>query len=439
MNVLVIGSGGREHALAWKVRQSPRVTRLFCAPGNPGMAALATLVDLKANDVDGLVRFATAEKIDLTIVGPEQPLTDGIVDRFEKEGLTIFGPSSRAAALEGSKIFAKDFMREHGIPTAEFRSFGYDERFDAERYISEIPAPIVIKADGLAAGKGVSICESKEQALEVLDAMVGRKAFGDAGMNVVVEEYLDGEEASVFVLTDGTQYVMLAPAQDHKRIFDNDQGKNTGGMGAYAPAPIVTPGLMSVIEERIVRPTLAGMTAQGTPYKGCLYIGLMLTETGPNVIEYNCRFGDPEAQVVLPLLVEDFVDLALACARGHGMPERITMRPCPAACVVIASGGYPDSYETGMPILGLDAVAAEEGILVFHAGTRLDPRTGRFLTAGGRVIDVTAVGPEDDLERTVARAYRAVEKITFDGAYYRSDIGRKGIERIKRMTRSGAA
>ncbi len=439
MNVLIIGGGGREHALAWKVRQSPRVTKLFCAPGNPGIAALATLVDLKPTDLDGLARFALAEKIDLTIVGPEQPLTAGIVDRFEREGLTIFGPSARAAALEGSKIFAKNFMRTFGIPTAEFRAFTHQERFDAERFINEVPVPIVIKADGLAAGKGVTICETKEQALEVLDFMVGRKAFGEAGMNFVIEECLVGEEASVFVLTDGNGYVMLAPAQDHKRILDNDQGKNTGGMGAYAPAPVVTPELMAAIEERIVRPTLAGMIRQGTPYKGCLYVGLMLTETGPKVIEYNCRFGDPEAQVVLPLLADDFGDLALACARGTGLPPSVSMKPCPAACVVIASGGYPDAFEVGKPILGLDAVAGEEHILVFHAGTRVDPRSGRFVTAGGRVIDVTAVGPENDLERTVARAYRAVEKITFDGAYYRSDIGKKGIDRIKRMSRLGVA
>ncbi len=439
MNVLIIGNGGREHAIAWKVRQSPRVARLFCAPGNPGIGSIATLVDLKATDIEGLARFARQERIDLTIVGPEQPLTAGIVDRFEREGLTIFGPSRAAAELEGSKIFAKEFMTKYGIPTASFRAFTASSRFDAERAINDMPAPIVMKADGLAAGKGVAICETKEQALEALDAMVEQKAFGDAGTNFLIEEFLEGEEASIFVLTDGTHYLLLPPAQDHKRILDNDQGKNTGGMGAYAPAPCVTPGLLEEIERTIIRPTLAGMVREGRPYKGCLYVGLMLTETGPKVVEYNCRFGDPEAQAVLPLIAGDFAETAFACAKGTGLPPSLPLLSCPAVCVVIASGGYPDRYETDKPILGLNALGAEEHVVVFHAGTKLDHRTGDVVTAGGRVVGVTAIGPENDLASTVARAYRAVEKITFDGAYYRSDIGKKGIDRMKRTTSRGNA
>ncbi len=432
MHVLIIGSGGREHALAWKIRQSPLVTKLSCAPGNAGIGEIAELVPIPATDLDALQRFAVAQKVDLTVVGPEQPLTQGIVDRFEARGLKIFGPGRKAAQLEGSKAFAKQFMQKHGIPTAEFRSFELSQRYDAERYINEIPVPIVIKADGLAAGKGVSVCESKEDALDVLDLMMGRKAFGEAGLKVVIEEFLDGEEASVFAITDGTGFVTLSSAQDHKRIFDNDLGKNTGGMGAYAPAPVMTPELLDIVNRTIIRPTIDGLRKDGYPYRGCLYVGLMITETGPKVIEYNCRFGDPETEVILPLLKTDLVELLLASVEGGIGSLKADLHPLSAVCVVIASGGYPDTYETGKQIVGLDAVKlADEQVMVFHAGTTREKNA--VVSSGGRVLGVTAIGPETDLEATIDRAYRAVEKITFDGAYYRSDIGKKGVERLRQL------
>jgi phosphoribosylamine--glycine ligase len=428
MNILVIGSGGREHALVWKIRQSPLVSQLYCAPGNAGTARLAIPVALKATELDGLLAFALEHHIDLTVVGPEQPLTEGIVDLFEANNLTIFGPSKAAARLEGSKAFAKLFMKNHDIPTAEFRVFSGSERYDAERYINEIPAPMVLKADGLAAGKGVTICETKEMALEVLTEMMDAKLFGEAGTSVVIEECLVGEEASVFAITDGTEFVTLAPAQDHKRIFDNDVGRNTGGMGAYAPTPVVTEEIIERVRREIIRPTLRGMASEGHPFRGCLYVGIMITETGPKVIEFNCRLGDPEAQVVLPLLDEDIVPLLLDAAQGR-MKREVSLKPYTAVCVVIAAGGYPDHYETGKQILGLDEAEEEKNVMVFHAGTK--EQHGAVVTAGGRVLGVTAVGSRNDLERTVDTAYRAVEKITFDGMYYRSDIGKKGILRTK--------
>jgi len=437
MRILVIGSGGREHALVWKIRQSPHVTKLYCAPGNAGIAELAHCVNLAVTDIGGLAEFALRESIDLTVVGPEQPLTEGIVDLFESHRLKILGPSKAAARLEGSKVFAKHFMKKYGIPTAEFRSFTVAERFDAERFINEIPVPIVIKANGLAGGKGVTVCQTKEKALEILTLMLERKMFGEAGMDVVIEDFLVGEEASVFAVTDGREFVLLPAAQDHKRILDNDQGKNTGGMGAYAPAPIMTEEMLETVRRQIILPTLRGMANEGHPYSGCLYVGLMITETGPKVVEYNCRFGDPETQVVLPLLDEDFVELMLATVNGT-LQGRIRLKPRSAVCVVIASGGYPDSYDTGKPIIGLESAAAQNEIMIFHAGTARGNHPREILTAGGRVLGVTAVGPENNLEETIDRAYRAVEKITFDGAYYRSDIGKRGVLRTRQspMTES---
>ncbi len=430
MKILVIGSGGREHALVWKIRQSPHVTRLYCAPGNAGIGELAQRVDIKSTDISGLLEFARRESIDLTVVGPEQPLTEGIADVFEAHGLKILGPSRAAAQLEGSKVFAKRFMKKYGIPTAEFRSFTVAERFDAERFINEIPVPIVIKASGLAAGKGVAICETKEKALEALTLMMDQKVYGEAGLNVVIEDFLVGEEASVFAVTDGHEFFALPPAQDHKRILDNDQGKNTGGMGAYAPAPVMTDEMLEKVRHQIIMPTLRGMANEGNPYKGCLYVGLMITETGPKVVEYNCRFGDPETQVVLPLLDEDIVELMLA-AVGGTVKRHVRIKPWSAVCVVIASGGYPDSYETGKPIIGVENAAAESDVIIFHSGTASGHHEREILTAGGRVLGVTAVGPRENLEETIDRAYRAVGRITFDGAYYRSDIGKKGVLRMK--------
>ena len=430
MNVLVIGSGGREHAIVWKIRQSPKCEKIYCAPGNAGIAQIAELVPIKANDIDSLLNFASQHAIDLTIVGPEQPLTEGIVDRFEERGLKIFGPTRAASMLEGSKVFAKSFMQRFGIPTSVFKTFGVDQRFDAERFINESPVPIVVKASGLAAGKGVVVCETKEEALNAVTMMVEQKAFGDAGMEIVIEEYLAGEEASIFAISDGKEFVTLTPAQDHKRIFDNDLGKNTGGMGAYAPAPAMNAEVIEAVNQSIITPTLAGMAKEGSPFKGCLYVGLMLTATGPMVIEYNCRFGDPETQAVLPLLADDLLELMAGAADGK-LKSTANLNAGTAVCVVISSGGYPDKYETGKRIIGLENARCEQDVMVFHAGTRQSGDD--IVTDGGRVLGITAIGPSGELEQTVDKAYRAVERITFDGAYYRSDIGRKGIERLRQL------
>ena len=430
MKILVIGSGGREHALVWKIRQSPLVEKIFCAPGNAGIAGMAVCVPVDAMDLDGLLAFAASEKIDLTVVGPEQPLVQGIVDRFRARGLAVFGPAKAAAELEGSKVFAKQFMLKYGIPTAGFRTFTPSQRHDAERYIGDHPLPVVVKADGLAAGKGVTICGTRDQAIETIRAMMDGKMFGLAGENIVVEEYLEGQEASIFAITDGKDFVILPPAQDHKRILDDDKGKNTGGMGAFAPAPALSPGMLDEISRTIIRPTLRGMAGEGRTYSGCLYVGLMLGTTGPKVVEFNCRFGDPETQVVLPLLEDNFVELLFDAAAGT-MHRNVKFKDRSAVCVVMASGGYPDSYETGKPIAGLRLVEDQKDILIFHSGTK--QIQNRMVTAGGRVLGVTAVGGKDDLEGTVGKAYRAVEKITFDGAYYRIDIGKKGIEQLKKL------
>jgi phosphoribosylamine--glycine ligase len=433
MNILVIGSGGREHAIVWKLRQSPQVKRLFCAPGNAGIAQLAQLVSLRPTDMQGLERFVKENDVDLTVVGPEQPLVDGIVDEFERQGLRIFGPSKAAAMLEGSKAFAKDFMARNKIPTASFRSFAASEVVQAEAYARELPAPLVVKADGLAAGKGVLICETPDAAVLALRDMMLNKAFGSAGEKVVIEQYLEGEEASVFALTDGDRYATIASAQDHKRILDGDKGNNTGGMGAYANAPIVTNELLKQIGDEIIGPTLNGMKDAGSPYRGCLYCGLMITKSGPKVIEYNCRFGDPETQVVVPLIEGDLAEILLAIAERRLDPLTVQQHAASAVCVVMASRGYPDDYQTGKEIHGLEKVKQEDGVVVFHAGTRSDGE--KVVTSGGRVLGVTAIGYEHDLKGTIDAAYRAVSSITFDGAYYRSDIGQKGLRRLSHTSK----
>ena len=426
MNVLVIGSGGREHAICWKLRQSPQVSRLFCAPGNAGIEQVAELVPIKAHETESLLKFARKEHIDLTVVGPEQSLALGIVDQFEEEGFTIFGPSKSAAQLETSKVFAKDFMKRHSIPTAKYRSFSQSQEDAAVAFIESLTPPIVVKADGLAAGKGVIICASKQEAILALQAMMKEKTFGSAGENVVIEEFLQGEEASFFVITDGDRFVPLAPAQDHKRVLDGDKGKNTGGMGAYAPAPLVNGPMANRIIKEVVTPTIRGMNSEGIPFVGCLYVGLMITANGPQVIEYNCRFGDPEAQVVVPLIDGDLAEILHSAAVRNLNPAKVRQHPASAVCVVMASQGYPDSYDVGKRILGLEKVQPEEGIVVFHAGTRKDGES--IVTAGGRVLGVTAVGYDHDLEDTIRAAYSAVEKITFDGAYFRRDIGKKALK-----------
>lgn len=431
MNILVVGSGGREHALVWKIRQSPRVKKIFCAPGNAGIEQLAECVPLKPTDTEALLKFAIGNDIDLTVVGPEQPLTEGIVDVFEQEGLKIFGPSRAAAVLEGSKVFAKQFMKKYKIPTAQFETFDCSHRSEAKRLITQLIPPVVVKADGLAAGKGVTICETHEEAFRALDELTEKKIFGPAGERVVVEEYLRGEEMSIFAITDGTNFLLLPPAQDHKRILDGDKGKNTGGMGAYAPAG--TKALLDEIIKTIIQPTIAAMANEGKPYKGCLYIGLMITETGPKVLEYNCRLGDPETQVVLPLIENDIVELFLAAISGTLYSTRLKRKAASAVCIVIASAGYPDAYEIGKPIVGLDA-QFESDVMIFHAGTKREGDA--ILTAGGRVLGVTALGPEFELEETIGKAYHAVCRIMFDGAYYRSDIGKKGVKRLRQLQKA---
>lgn len=433
MNVLVVGSGAREHALAWALRRSPSVRMLLAAPGNPGMASLAECVPVKAGDLDGLLALALERKVDLTVVGPEQPLAAGIADRFAEAGLAVFGPTRAAAELEWSKAFAKEFMLRHGIPTAGSRTFRLGERDAAEAHLAACPLPVVLKADGLAAGKGVLICQTRADAAAALSALMDRKEFGEAGERVVVEEFMEGEEASLFAITDGERYVCLAGAQDHKRASDGDRGKNTGGMGAYAPAPVLTPEVLATVRTRIVEPTIRGMAAEGRPYRGCLYVGLMMTASGPNVVEYNCRFGDPETQVVVPLYTGDFFDLLWNAARGSLDPSSV---PPPgrgtAVCVVLASGGYPDAYRTGFPIGGLDVLEGMPGVVAFHAGTADDG--GRVVTAGGRVLGITAVDDGGDLAEAIARAYGAVQAVGFEGMHFRTDIGRKGMARLARQS-----
>jgi len=420
MKLLVIGSGGREHALIWKLKQSKHVKKIFCAPGNAGIAQDAICENIPALDLKRLLNFATKKKIDLTVVGSEAPLVEGIVDLFEANGLPIFGPSKRAAELEGSKAFTKRILERYKVPTADFRVFSSYE--DAKRFIATAEMPMVIKADGLAAGKGVIVCQDRECALAALHRIMADKAFGDSGQKVVIEECLLGEEVSLLAISDGENLVYLSPAQDHKAILDGDQGPNTGGMGAYAPVPQVNEGMLARIKKTIMEPTIKGMALEDRPYRGVLYAGLMLTRKGPKVLEFNCRFGDPEAQVILPLAECDLVEVMMASMDGHLLDYDFVNRKAAAVCVVIASGGYPNKYRTGLPILGLD-IALEQDVMVFHAGTEL--REGKVVTAGGRVFGITAV--DKTVKSAIDKAYCAVGKITFDGAYYRKDIGAKAL------------
>lgn len=424
MQVLVIGGGGREHALAWKASQSASVEKVYCVPGNPGIAEIAECVKLDITDNEVLVRFAKEHNIDLTIVGPEVPLANGIVDAFRRQGLAIFGPTQAAAQIEGSKSFAKDLMKKYHIPTAKFEVFTEAEA--AKAYIVEQGAPIVIKADGLAAGKGVVVAMTLDEALEAVDMMMCDNAFGSAGAQVVIEEFLSGEEASVLTFCDGTTIVPMISSQDHKRAYDNDEGPNTGGMGTYAPAPVVTADILARVQKEILEPTVAAMKAEGMPYTGCLYAGLMITENGPKVIEFNARFGDPETQVVLPLLNSDMVEIMLACVNGMLDKLDIKWKNEAAVCVVMAAGGYPQNYHKGDVISGLDT-AAEQGAIVFHAGTAQDG--DNIVTNGGRVLGVTALG--NDIRQAVDHAYQAVKSIRFDNVHYRNDIAYRAIARLK--------
>lgn len=427
MNILVVGSGAREHTIVWKLRQSPSVEAIFCTPGNAGTAAIATNVPIAQDKIDEIIAFVQREHIDLTVIGPEQPLVNGIVDQFRLRGLKVFGPTQFAAQLEGSKVFSKEFMSRHGIPTAKHRSFRASEVTLAQEFIKSLKPPIVVKADGLAAGKGVLICPTREEAVDGVTDMMVSKVFGAAGERIVVEEYLTGEEASLFVLTDGERYMTLAPAQDHKRVFDGDLGKNTGGMGAYAPAPVVTDDVMQNAIRDIIEPTLAGMRAEGNPYTGCLYIGLMIGEDGTKVLEYNCRFGDPEAQVVIPLIDGDFAKLLLSIAAGRLDPECVRRSTGSAVCVVMASKGYPDAYETGKVIEGLERIHGRTDVVAFHAGTKeID---ASLVTAGGRVLGVTALSGSNLVE-TIRKAYETVALLHFEGAHFRTDIGEKAFRHL---------
>ncbi len=424
MNVLVIGSGGREHALVWKLSQSPRVERIYCTPGNPGIAAIALPFPSDAGDYSRLIADARRLGIDLTVVGPEAPLAAGIVDAFSEAGLAIFGPAKRAAELEWSKAFAKDFMKRHAIPAASSTTFTPGHADAALAHVRSAPLPMVIKADGLAAGKGVAVCRTRDDAVRALEEISDPALFGSAGSTLLVEEFMEGVEASVFAVTDGSDFVTLAPAQDHKRVFDGDMGKNTGGMGAYAPAPCITPAVMKEVGERIIRPTLEGMASEGRTYAGCLYAGLMLTKEGPKVVEFNCRFGDPETQVVLPLYGGDLAELLLASATGTvGALPPAPPSAGSAVCVVIASGGYPGRYETGKAISLPGPAETPQGVHIFHAGTGRGPG-GKLVTAGGRVLGVTAVRPGEGMAETIAAAYEAVRLVSFDGMHFRHDIGK---------------
>ena len=428
MRILVIGSGGREHALVNALAQSEHVSALFAAPGNPGTAQAATNVDFAPTNLDRLVDLANDASIDLTLVGPEQPLVEGLVDRFEAEGLPIVGPTRAAAQLEGSKAFADQFMARHDIPTASFRVFSADEYEEASSYLDEAGAPIVVKADGLAAGKGAFVCSTLDEAHDALDRIVQERAFGAAGDRVVIEEKMEGEEVSVLALTDGAHYVLLPPSQDHKPIGEGGTGPNTGGMGAFAPAPIVDGALLTRICREIVEPTLQGMQEEGTPYRGVLYCGLMITEEGPKVVEYNCRLGDPEAQVVLPLVESDLAEVFRTLAEGDLRGAQLRTSPGAAACVVLASDGYPIEYETGFEITGIELAERLEGVSVVHAGTRRTEE-GMLVTDGGRVLGVTALGP--DLPAALDRAYDGVDCVQFDGKTVRRDIGEKGLAHLE--------
>ena len=419
MNILVIGSGGREHALYWKLSESPQTEQIYAIPGNPGMGASAAIA---LDDHAAILRFVKEHEIGLVVVGPEVPLMNGLVDKLEAAGICAFGPHANAAEIEGSKSFAKDLMKKYGIPTARYEVFTAAE--PARAYIRQEGAPIVVKADGLAAGKGVIVAMTEQEALDAVDAIMEDHSFGDAGARVVIEEFMEGEEASLLAFTDGTTIRPMISAQDHKRAYDGDRGPNTGGMGTYAPAPVMTSEMTERAVEEILKPTIAAMAKEGRTYRGCLYLGLMVTADGPKVVEFNARFGDPETQVVLPLLDSDLVAIMCACADGTLADVPIRWKDGAAVCVVLASGGYPGHYDKGQEIHGL-ADAEAMGALVFHAGTAM--KDGKLVTNGGRVLGV--VGRGADISSAVDAAYAAAAKISFKDAYYRKDIAHRALER----------
>jgi phosphoribosylamine---glycine ligase len=422
MKVFVIGSGGREHALCWKIGQSAKVRKIYCAPGNGGIADIAECIDIKADAITELAKFAIDNSVDLTVVGPEAPLAAGIVDVFTKQGLRIFGPDKISAQLEKSKVFAKQVMARFGLATAHFKVFVDADA--AKNYIDEICGPFVIKADGLCAGKGVIIAGTKEHAKASVDSMMVKKDFGQAGERIIIEEHLDGEEASVILVSDGKDYTLFPSSQDYKRIFDKDKGPNTGGMGAYSPAPVMTNALTKRVENEIIRPLISGLSKARTPYKGVLYIGLMIVNNNPYVLEFNVRLGDPETQAILPRLESDIIDIIEAAIDGTIDCIKPQWSPYPAVCIVCASGGYPENYQTGFEIHGLPEASKVNDINVFHAGTL--KKEGKYFTTGGRVLGISAVS--DNIRTAVSGAYKATSSIKFKGMHYRQDIGQKAVE-----------
>ncbi len=428
MNILVIGSGAREHTLVWKLAQSDQVQKIYAAPGNGGIAELAECVPIKADAIEELADFVREKGVDLTIVGPEQPLTIGIVDYFQNKGLKIFGPTQKAAMIEGSKAFAKEFMSKYHIPTAPYKIF--DKIEDASKFIKEIKLPVVIKADGLAAGKGAVIVDTQEQAERILKEMMVLKVFGEAGNRVVIEDKLEGEELTLMAFTDGKSVLPLIPSQDHKAAYDNDEGPNTGGMGAFCPVPFVSNRLLDDIIDLVLEPAIRGMAREDRRFKGVLYAGLMITDFGPKVIEFNCRFGDPETQVVLPLLDVDLAEIMMTIAEQNLLVDELNFKDQYSVGVVLASGGYPKKYEKGYPIKGIELALAGNR-QVFHAGTQI--KDGQLVTSGGRVV--TVCGQEENLQDAIANVYEGVEKIEFEDAHYRRDIAARASRRKFKLTR----
>jgi len=420
MKVLIIGSGGREHCLSWKISQSSLVDKIYCAPGNGGTSLVAENVSILATDIAGLLEFAIEKKIDLTIVGPEDPLVGGIVDKFEAKGLKVFGPRKELALLEGSKVFAKEIMRKYNIPTADFKIF--DDPSLAKEYLKQKGVPVVIKADGLAAGKGVVVATDINQGQEAIDMMMVEKKFGKAGEKIIIEDCLEGEEASVLIITDGDTVIPLVSSQDHKSVYDNDKGPNTGGMGAYAPAPVISEEILTQVKNQIALPLISGFKKEGKPYKGILYIGLMIKDNTPFVLEFNVRFGDPETQVILPKLKSDLADLILKSVDNKlsGVELEWDKRFC--LCVVLASGGYPATYQKGKEIKGLESLGASDDVFVFHAGTKM---VDNLVTNGGRVLGITALGK--DIKEAQNKAYKAIKSISFEKMHFRRDIGNKAL------------
>jgi len=422
MKVLVIGSGGREHTLVWKITQSPKVSQIYCAPGNAGISKLAQCINIDADNIEKLANFAKKEKIDLTVVGPELPLSRGIVNEFSEQGLRIFGPSKEATEIESSKVFSKYLMKKYNIPTANYEVFKNSEK--AFNYIKQQAFPLVIKADGLAAGKGVFIVKDLVQARDALDALMEEKKFGEAGRQVVIEEFLEGEEVSILAFCDGKTVVPMVSSQDHKKIFDNDQGPNTGGMGAYSPVPFYPDEFEKRVLEEVLKPTVKGLRSEGRKYKGVLYAGLILTKEGPKVLEFNARFGDPETQVILPRLKTDLIDILNAVIEETLHKISIEWEDNAVVCVVVVSGGYPGKYQKGKVISGLERLEKMEDIIVFHAGTKL--QDGKVITSGGRVLGITAWA--ENITEAKKKAYEGMEKIYFEDMYYRKDIATKAIK-----------